>query len=45
MPVIVPPEPKPNTTASMSPSIWRKISGPVVFSCARGLAGLPNWLM
>ena len=43
MPVSVPPEPTPTTTASTSPSIWRRISGPVVVSCARGLAGLPNW--
>ena len=43
-PLSMPPEPTPTTTASMSPSIWRSISGPVVLSCARGLAGLANWL-
>ncbi len=30
MPVSVPPEPTPTTTASTSPSICRRISGPVV---------------
>ncbi len=29
-PVIVPDEPQPKTKASMRPSIWRRISGPVV---------------
>ena len=43
MPVSVPPEPTPTTMASTSPSIWRRISGPVVISCASGLAGLANW--
>ena len=40
MPVSVPPEPTPTTIASTSPSICRRISGPVVVSCASGLAGL-----
>ncbi len=44
MPVSVPPEPTPTTMASTSPSIWRRISGPVAVSCACGLAGLANWL-
>ena len=33
------------TTASTSCSICSQISGPVVVSCASGLAGLANWLM
>jgi hypothetical protein len=44
MPVRVPPEPTPTTTASMSPPICSKISGAVVVSWARGLAGFSNWL-
>ena len=44
MPVRVPPEPTPTTTASMSPPICAQISGAVVVSCAAGLAGLTNWL-
>ena len=44
-PAIVPPEPTPATRASSRPSICCQISGPVVVSCASGLAGLPNWLM
>ena len=44
-PVIVPELPQPNTIASSSPSICRRISGPVPNSCAAGLSGLPNWLM
>ena len=43
-PVMVPELPQPKTMASMSPSIWRQISGPVPCSCAAGLSGLPNWL-
>ena len=43
-PVSVPPEPTPTTTASTSPSSCCQISGPVVVSCASGLAGLANWL-
>src|SRR5436189_115037 len=43
MPVSMPPEPTPTTIASTSPSIWRRISGPVVVACACGLAGLANW--
>ena len=41
---MVPPEPTPHTTASSVPPICAKISGPVVASCAAGLAGFPNWL-
>ncbi len=42
-PVIVPPEPTPQTMASTSWPICAQISGPVVRSCASGLAGLLNW--
>src|SRR3546814_18416461 len=44
-PVMVPPEPTPQTMASTSCSICSQISGPVVASWACGLAGLTNWLM
>ncbi len=39
----MPPEPTPQTMASTSCSICAQISGPVVRSCASGLAGLLNW--
>ena len=41
---MVPDEPTPKTSASTSCSICAQISGPVVVSCASGLAGLANWL-
>jgi hypothetical protein len=44
-PVMVPELPQPNTMASSLPSICARTSGPVPSSCARGLSGLPNWLM
>ncbi len=40
---MVPPVPAPATKAPMRPSHCRQISGPVVSSCALGLAGLRNW--
>jgi hypothetical protein len=45
MPVSVPPEPTPQTMASIWCSICRQISGAVPVSCASGLAGLANWLI
>ena len=43
-PVIVPQVPAPATKWVIRPAVWRQISGPVVFSCDRGLAGLAYWL-
>ena len=40
----VPLLPTPHTTASTSWPVCSHISGPVLVSCANGLAGLANWL-
>ena len=42
IPVSVPPEPMPHTTASTRRSICSQISGAVPYSWASGLAGLAN---
>ena len=44
VPVIVPHVPAPATKWVMRPPVCRHNSGPVVFSCARGLLGLAYWL-
>jgi hypothetical protein len=43
--VSVPPEPTPQTMASILCSHCAQISGPVAVSWASGLAGFANWLM
>ncbi len=40
---MVPQVPAPATKWVMRPAVCRQISGPVVFSCASGLAGLAYW--
>ena len=42
-PVMVPPVPTPATKCEMRPRVWRQISGPVVCSCASGLAAFEYW--
>ena len=44
VPVMVPPEPMPATSASIRPPVCSQISGPVVFTCASAFASLANWL-
>jgi len=43
VPASVPPDPTADTNPSTLPSVWRKISGPVVRTCASRLATLSNW--